>query len=183
MSTSATPPADPIAADILKKVQAIDQQAQELSHDEYPTAYLWRGGLRPTAAIQAESNQTDSKLVSLLSDRKHLLKEAGPALVSFAGLRDYICKHTWYVVGESFPTVEAEKQLNVQASRDPRFQFAEVGYQTRQVGYSPILVGFFLERREANELANKIRVGAYQIRRWDFGQNQPSCLSTPGTVN
>src|SRR5712691_3542792 len=70
---------DTIALDLLNKVQALDGQTRELSHNENPTLYVWRGGLHPPKAKQNSLGRSDPKLIHLLTDRKSLLRTAGPA--------------------------------------------------------------------------------------------------------
>lgn len=166
---------DAVASDLLEKVQATDVEAQGLAHGENPTLYLWRAGLHPPKAERHLVRQTDPKLIHILIDRRSLLSSAGPALDHPNKLRDYVCGHIWHVVGESALQKEATDKLRSYAEKDQRFELAQVGTKSRKLGWLPIIVGFFLTRQEAEDLAKEVSVGDFQIRVWNFEEYQPDC--------
>jgi hypothetical protein len=173
----ATQALDVLGGTILEKTQSIDRETLLLSGGHEPTLYVWRGGL-----TSARRSPTVSQLVNLLTDRKSLLADSGPVLGSYKPLADYVCDHIWYVVGESTTTANADRALQREIAKDPRFRMAEVG-ERKPNGYSAIRIGFFLSRTDANALASEVGVGDYQIRRWNFGQYQPNCTSAPTMSN
>lgn len=159
----------------LERVEALDREAEEISKSQFPTAFLWRDGLRES---RGAFGPVDARLLPVLQQRKALLKNADSLLHFSPALNDYACKHIWSVISQvGIPKDPAEKYVS--NPNDPRMQYAELAGTAAQRTRN-VHVGFFLTVAEAKNLVDELRARdpglTPRINQW--GEYLQSCQSS-----